>query len=77
MPVTKKTLGTLLLIAGVSAWGVFYGLRALTPLEPPFGVFLTWHLLGVIPGAILRGSKLLKLVQRGGKRPADSEEPSA
>ena len=59
---TKKTLGTLLLIIGVSAWGVFYGLKALTPLEPPFAVFLTWHLLGVIPGALLRGSKLLTLI---------------
>lgn len=73
---TKKTLGTLLLMAGVSAWGVFYGLKTLTPLEPPFGVFLTWHLLGVIPGAILRGSKFLKLVQRGEKLSADAEEPS-
>jgi hypothetical protein len=75
--VTRKTLGTLLLIFGVAAWGAYYGLRALTPLEPPFGMFLTWHLLGVIPGAILRGSKLLKLIQRGGKGSANAEEPSA
>ena len=73
---TKRKLGTLLLISGVSAWGAYYGLRALTPLEPPFGVFLTWHLLGVIPGAMLRGSKMLKLIQRGEKQSADAEEPS-
>lgn len=60
----KRTLGAILLIVGVSAWGVYYGLKLLTPIDPPFGIFLAWHLLGVIPGALLRGSKLLKLLQR-------------
>ena len=56
---TRRHIGTLLLIAGVSAWLVYYSLKLFTPLNPPFALFLTWHLLGVIPGALLRGSKLV------------------
>lgn len=62
---TKRTLGTLLLILGVSAWGVYYGLQALTDIELPFGAFLAWHLLGVVPGAYLRGSRRLTSLYRG------------
>lgn len=61
---TKKQLGTILLILGVSAWGVYYALKLLTPLTPPFGIFLAWHLAGVVPGALLRGSKLMTLVAK-------------
>ena len=59
---TRKRLGTILLIAGISAWAVYYALKLLTPIQPPFAPFLVWHLSGVIPGALLRGSKILNLI---------------
>ncbi len=61
---TKERLGTILLLLGVSAWAVYYVLKLLTPLTPPFALFLAWHLAGVIPGSLLRGSKVLHRVRR-------------
>ena len=67
---TRQQFGTLLLIAGVCAWGAYYGLKLLTPLDPPLAPFLIWHLSGVIPGALLRGSKVIRwLVRKIGSQP--------
>lgn len=59
---SKSTIGTLLIALGVLAWIVYFGLRFFTPLDPPVLFFLIWHLLGVVPGVTLRGSKLLPRV---------------
>jgi hypothetical protein len=62
---SRTTVGNLLLIVGLSAWAFYYGLKFLAHMDLPFGIFLTWHLLGVIPGATLRGKgRLKKLVGR-------------
>ncbi len=60
----KRSLGSLLIIAGVAVWPV--GLFVL----PKFGVILPVrrllmaHLVLVIPGALLRGSRILALIRR-------------
>jgi hypothetical protein len=60
----KEQLGTLLLILGVLAWVVYYALKLLTSLDLPFGLFLAWHLAGVLPGSLLRGSKVISWLRR-------------
>lgn len=59
---SKNAIGTSLIAFGVLAWIVFFGLEFLTPLDPPVIYFLIWHLLGVVPGVTLRGSKLVPKV---------------
>jgi hypothetical protein len=61
---TKERQGAVLLILGIAAWVVYYALRFLTPLAPPFGLFLAWHLAGVIPGSLLRGSKVVSWLRQ-------------
>jgi hypothetical protein len=63
----RKRLGDALIVFGVLAWVPYFILRELgvdTASEP----FLVWHLLGVIPGSILRYTRW------GGRRPARSQE---
>ncbi len=50
----RRRLGLILIILGVLAWpvGIF--------LEIETSYTLTAHLCGVIPGVILRGSRILK-----------------
>lgn len=76
---TRKRLGTVLLIAGISAWAVYYALKLLTPIQPPFASFLIWHLSGVIPGALLRGSKILARIGQllPGTPEVENEQASA
>jgi hypothetical protein len=61
---SKTTLGNILLLMGLAAWVTYYVLKFLTPLDPPFAIFLAWHLSGVIPGAMLRGKGRLKSLFR-------------
>jgi hypothetical protein len=73
---TAQRLGTFLLFFGVSAWIVYFGVPLVADVDLPFGLFLTWHLLGVVPGAILRGSKILRWLGeklRGASQPAGPE----
>ncbi|MBI4198963.1 MAG: hypothetical protein HY535_00620 [Chloroflexi bacterium] len=61
----KSQTGTLLLAIGVAAWLVYMPLKYAFHVEVPVAPFLAWHLLGVIPGSLLRGSRLLRLIRRG------------
>jgi hypothetical protein len=73
---TAQRLGTILLFVGVSAWLVYFGIGIFSDVERPIGLFLAWHLLGVIPGMILRGSKVLRWLGeklRGASQPAGPE----
>jgi hypothetical protein len=56
----RKKIGTLLLILGILAWPIGFALEKAPTTILPF------HLLGVIPGVILRGSKILKRFQKAG-----------
>ncbi len=57
----RKSLGTVLLILGILAWPIGYVLKATVfPGIRPVPDILVPHLLGVIPGVFLRGSKVLK-----------------
>ncbi len=46
-----KTISTVLLILGVSVWGVYFGLAWLTGIEREVTPFLIAHLSGVLTGA--------------------------
>ena len=73
---TAQRLGTILLFFGVSAWIVYFGVGLVSDMELPFGLFLAWHLLGVVPGMILRGSKIARWVGarlRGDSQPSGPE----
>ena len=59
---SAQRLGTIFLYFGASAWIVYFGVQLVSDVELPFGLFLAWHLLGVIPGVILRGSKVVRWV---------------
>lgn len=48
----KRTAGKVLILAGVAVWGVYLVLLLLDR-HPSTAHFLPFHLLGVIPGAIL------------------------
>jgi hypothetical protein len=61
----QKRWGRALILLGVSAWVPYFALKYLVHNEVPLGPFLTVHLLGVIPGAILaRGEELSALLGR-------------
>ena len=62
---SRNTLGNLLIAFGALAWITYYGLKFLTPVELPFWIFLTWHLSGVIPGALLRENGRIASLVRG------------
>ncbi|GBE17571.1 hypothetical protein BMS3Abin16_00154 [archaeon BMS3Abin16] len=61
----RERVGTMLLVLGVLAWPlgfvlkatVFPGIRSVPDILVP-------HLLGVVPGVFLRGSRFLKLLRR-------------
>jgi hypothetical protein len=55
----REKLGTILLVIGVLAWpvGLYLGVK-------PVPNILVIHLLGVVPGVYLRGSKILKRFAR-------------
>jgi hypothetical protein len=65
---SSQKLGTILLFLGISAWFVYYGLKFFTDANLPFLLFLAWHLLGVLPGVFLRGSKILSHLQRSSEQ---------
>ena len=46
-----KTISTVLLVVGVSVWGVYFGLEWLTGVEREVTPFLMAHLSGVLTGA--------------------------
>jgi len=54
----RQRLGTALIWFGVLAWVAYYAVRELSDTDVPTWPFLTWHLLGVIPGALLRYTRL-------------------
>jgi hypothetical protein len=49
----RKRLGDVLVALGVLAWVPYFILRE-QGVDVPSTPFLVWHLLGVVPGAILR-----------------------
>ncbi len=53
----RQKLGTILLILGILAWPLGYGLKV-----KPIPNILFFHLLFIIPGVYLRGSKILKKI---------------
>lgn len=57
-PSKRQRRGTALIWFGVLAWVAYYAIRELTDTDVPSWPFLTWHLLGVIPGALLRYTRL-------------------
>jgi peptidoglycan/LPS O-acetylase OafA/YrhL len=57
-PSPRQRLGTALIWFGVLAWLPYFALRELTDADVPSWPFLTWHLLGVIPGALLRYTRI-------------------
>jgi hypothetical protein len=57
----REKVGTVLLILGVLAWPVGYFFKlTLFPNIKPVPDILIPHLLGVVPGVYLRGSKILR-----------------
>jgi hypothetical protein len=61
----RKRWGRRLILLGVAAWVPYFTLKYLGHSEVPLGPFLTVHLLGVIPGALLaRGEELSALLGR-------------
>lgn len=61
----RKRWGRGLILLGVAVWIPYAGLKYVAHEEVPFGPFLTLHLLGVIPGALLaRGEELSALLRR-------------
>jgi len=49
-----KILGTILLTVGVGVWGVYAVLRFGIGWDVTVRQFLPYHLVGVVPGAVLR-----------------------
>jgi hypothetical protein len=49
----RKT-GTVLIILGVSVWGVYAVLHYVLDIDVSSRDFLAFHLAGVVPGALLR-----------------------
>jgi hypothetical protein len=47
-------MGTVLIILGVSVWGVYAVLRYILDISVNGRDFLAFHLAGVVPGALLR-----------------------
>ncbi|RMF89184.1 MAG: hypothetical protein D6733_06815 [Methanobacteriota archaeon] len=57
----REKIGTVLIILGILAWpvGLSLGIKPVPNILVP-------HLLGVIPGVYLRGSKILKKIGKAG-----------
>ena len=56
-----RQLSTILLLLGVSVWGVYFGLKFLTGVEREITPFLIAHLSGVVSGA---GIKVYNFVSK-------------
>jgi len=52
-----RTIGTVLVIMGVSVWGVYAIERYVLKMDVHSLQFLAYHLAGVIPGSLLRHHK--------------------
>jgi hypothetical protein len=60
-----RTIGTVLVIMGVSVWGVYAIERYFLNMDVQPLQFLTYHLAGVIPGSLLRHHRFFKeLIKR-------------
>lgn len=66
----RKRLGEVLIAVGVLAW-VPYFILTEQGVDAPSAPFLAWHLVGVIPGAILRYTRW------GERRPSSVEARGA
>jgi hypothetical protein len=60
----REKLGTILLILGVLAWPVGFFLISQGFDIKPVPDILVPHLLGVVPGVYLRGSKILRKIRK-------------
>lgn len=49
-----RAIGTVLVIMGVSVWGIYVITRYVLNLDVQLLQFLAYHLAGVIPGTLLR-----------------------
>lgn len=58
----RQRLGTTLIILGVLAWVPYFVLEFGLGWDVPVYPFLTAHLLGVIPGSILRGRGVVRRI---------------
>ena len=56
----REKIGTILLILGILAWPIGLSLRSIGYPIRPVPDILVPHLLGVVPGVYLRGSKILR-----------------
>jgi hypothetical protein len=60
-----RIIGTVLVIMGVSVWGVYAIERYVLKMDVHSVQFLAYHLAGVIPGSLLRHHKFfLGLVKK-------------
>ena len=60
-----RTIGTVLVIMGVSVWGVYAIARYFLNMDVQPLQFLAYHLAGVIPGSLLRHHRFFKgLIKR-------------
>ena len=55
-----KTLGTVLVVAGVAVWVVYAVVRYLLGWDVTGRQFLPYHLAGVVPGAVLRRHRFFR-----------------
>jgi len=55
-----RTIGTVLVIMGVSVWGVYVIERYVLNMDVQSLQFLAYHLAGVIPGTLLRHHRFFK-----------------
>jgi hypothetical protein len=56
----KRTIGTLLVIIGVTVWVVYAIERYFLSMDVHPWQFLPYHLAGVIPGSLLRHHRFFK-----------------
>lgn len=55
-----RTLGTVLVVAGVAVWVVYAVVRYLLGWQVTGRQFLPYHLAGVVPGAVLRRHRFFR-----------------
>ncbi|MBI4201490.1 MAG: hypothetical protein HY532_00045 [Chloroflexi bacterium] len=58
-PSRNRRIGRILILAGVAVWIPYFALK-LAGNDPALGLFLPFHLAGVIPGSILSRWRQLK-----------------
>ena len=59
-----RTVGNIMLALGVAVWGVYAVLRYLLGWNVTWLQFLPYHLVGVVPGMLLRRHRLLRRLLR-------------